>query len=78
MGCVKSKEREKAAKEPTTIILHEKDKIEMSQFTDNICKREVKQSRPHNYQSFQAAVKLPLFKDNKAFTLPKMSDFDIL
>jgi hypothetical protein len=55
----------------------ESEKIDLSKFAKTITKRSSRQSRPKNYQSYQAAVKLPAFRDGKPMAAQNMRDFDI-
>ena len=63
-----SKEPERVDRTDHSVTVGEREKVDLSKFARSVAKRSTVKARPKDYQSSQAPVRPPLYRDGEKVT----------
>lgn len=77
MGCMGTREQEKAARSEASLTVGERERVDLSKFSKSLAKRTTAKARQRNYQSFQSEVRPPLFREGRAVQLVEAGQWEV-
>lgn len=77
MGCMGSKGPERVGRAGHSVTVGEREKVDLSKFAKSVAKRTTVKARPRDYQSSQAPVRPPLYKEGEKVTEISLEEWQI-